>query len=793
MGQSRVEDILEATIDAEPYTEEPQSRVEELLIELKETIEDNPGGASDLVDLDDVNISQVNDGQVLKYNSQTSKWENKSDEGGTVVEANPQDQATTDLTKLKVANTIYGIPQGTAVEANPSGEGTADLTKLRVGNTIYDIPEGGTDVEANPTGTATDELDSIRIGNDIFSISSGGGGGGKRDIFSNIDSLIRSSRYAEGSLSGGFSFNMSEYVDDWSTSATVFNSTGIDLTDYDELEFTVNITDQSDYGAFWLTISGTKYTWNDWEFPTMYVNLDSLIKVTESGTYTVDVSELIGEYYIYLGGTTGKPAVAHGDCSNNYNGSIAGTLTSLFGVIKGSGGGIIPNPEGEPTDTLNTIEIDGVIYDLPSGSGSASDIVKIYDSGSDTVPAPTNTEITYINNVDISDYDLIMATYSLDRGSVGYPQTSYATALIDDVLNDSVNNWVVTGYANRWASLRINPTSFIVPATGGDRYGIYKLFAIKLGSGSGGGTSAESMSLHDYGNLTPAQKVDGTIRFIPHSDVSEQEAIDMTTQGFYENPGNMNVTDTTSTKTTVTWGGGVQIGCSYYYTTPVDVTDWESIMLDIHTGSCYGGGSTAQQPGWDFIVGLLDYEITSAVNLPASSSDWKVVADLANSNYDYSNTILDTSDLTGELYLTVVCHGWNATVENIRLVNAGGNASQIKYMGETYALCNPSVSFLYWATGFDSTITLEEDIRNFDRIMIFTNGGKPFTCDPADYFNGVEEYFGVGMASNKYVWYNVGSDGKTLTSAYHDSLEITLIIGITGMDTDCPWTASHDH
>lgn len=51
--ESRNEQILRATIDDEPYTAEPQSRIEELLIELKETIEQSGGGGGDIdVDTD---------------------------------------------------------------------------------------------------------------------------------------------------------------------------------------------------------------------------------------------------------------------------------------------------------------------------------------------------------------------------------------------------------------------------------------------------------------------------------------------------------------------------------------------------------------------------------------------------------------------------------------------------------------------------------------------------------------------------------------------------------------------
>ena len=47
-----------------------------------------------------------------------------------------------DATKWDVTNITSEFPEG-AVVANPSGEATADLTKLKVGNTIYGVEGGG--------------------------------------------------------------------------------------------------------------------------------------------------------------------------------------------------------------------------------------------------------------------------------------------------------------------------------------------------------------------------------------------------------------------------------------------------------------------------------------------------------------------------------------------------------------------------------------------------------------------------------------------------------------------------
>lgn len=104
--QSRNEAILRATIDGVEYEAPPQSRIEDLLLQLKAAIEGGGGG-------------------------------------GTTVIANPSGEATADLEKLQVGTIIYDV-EGNEVIANPSGTSSTDLTKLSVDGTIYGIPQGGT-------------------------------------------------------------------------------------------------------------------------------------------------------------------------------------------------------------------------------------------------------------------------------------------------------------------------------------------------------------------------------------------------------------------------------------------------------------------------------------------------------------------------------------------------------------------------------------------------------------------------------------------------------------------------
>lgn len=66
----------------------------------------------EIAELDDVSLTNLADGEILKYNATTQKWENAEDSGGSEVEANPSGTATDTLTKLGIDGTIYEIQGG---------------------------------------------------------------------------------------------------------------------------------------------------------------------------------------------------------------------------------------------------------------------------------------------------------------------------------------------------------------------------------------------------------------------------------------------------------------------------------------------------------------------------------------------------------------------------------------------------------------------------------------------------------------------------------------------------------
>ena len=81
---------------------------------------------------DDVLYPKTKISNILNEDGTT--WKEK------VVEANPSENSTADLTKLKIENIVYKM--ASQVEANPSGEATTDLTKIKIEDTIYRLASG---------------------------------------------------------------------------------------------------------------------------------------------------------------------------------------------------------------------------------------------------------------------------------------------------------------------------------------------------------------------------------------------------------------------------------------------------------------------------------------------------------------------------------------------------------------------------------------------------------------------------------------------------------------------------
>ena len=140
------------------------------------------GGASNLSGLSDVNISSPTNNQGLIYDSSSSKWVNSNIATGDTVSVTQIVSSGTKIGTVSVnsSGTDLYAPTPIDVEANPSGTGSTNLTKLKVDNTIYNIPSGGSGGDSvswnQITGSGT-KIATITINNtptDVYAPTSSG-------------------------------------------------------------------------------------------------------------------------------------------------------------------------------------------------------------------------------------------------------------------------------------------------------------------------------------------------------------------------------------------------------------------------------------------------------------------------------------------------------------------------------------------------------------------------------------------------------------------------------------------
>lgn len=179
----------------------------------------------------------------------------------------------------------------------------------------------------------------------------------------------------------------------------------------------------------------------------------------------------------------------------------------------------------------------------------------------------------------------------------------------------------------------------------------------------------------DYDNLSTSEKMNGNVYNIPKLSTAKDMA---NVQSYCER--SMSATsDTDSTE--IVWDGTDNIGANFYYMVPVDVANLDYIEYDLTLGTCYGGGSTVMYDKWSFCVGITQ-------NVPFSSvmGNYSSISFISFNKYTHSNQTLtterlDVSELTGTVYLTVYCPGWNAEISDVLLVN---NINKLYYLDVEY-------------------------------------------------------------------------------------------------------------
>ena len=225
---------------------------------------------------------------------------------------------------------------------------------------------------------------------------------------------------------------------------------------------------------------------------------------------------------------------------------------------------------------------------------------------------------------------------------------------------------------------------------------------------TGGGSSAEEITLFEYNELTTEEKNDGTIRFIPKSNIGYSLDIDFTNSTAIKESG-MSGTTVNNNSVQIIWDiVDSYCGLTIYPTVKVDVTNYDFISYDFTSTNSYDSLNPGyENPVRDLGVGLratAPSTMTLAPNMDYTVWNRYSVTDVGTT---FTDERIDVSNLTGEYYLIIACAGWNATVSNIVIGTEGGNPSQIKYMSKTYAEASGALAMKLTQAEYD-VLTQEE-------------------------------------------------------------------------------------
>ena len=319
---------------------------------------------------------------------------------------------------------------------------------------------GGSSIIPNPQDPATDTLTKIGINGTVYDIAGGGGGSG----------------YTETTL--------------WSGSETP-STAGTDIN------LSGNI---SDYDAIAIHVGNSYYTGDN-------IFLVSSLTIGETYISTVYYGENLGAFFTYTSDTqinikrqaTSYPQI----------------YTKVVGIEYGSGGGggstVVPNPTGTPTDDLDTVSIDGVIYNIPgSGGGGVSFDEDILFNTQTTVSSGSSIQLT--NN--IFDYDLII----IDTSTGSY--TDWREHIFMDVSQITLNTEytrMVLRTSSETYGLRYKFTANDTIYAWGDGNRdmiIYKITAIKFNGSGGGNSNDRELTWDEYQALPDAEKYNDTNYYI---------------------------------------------------------------------------------------------------------------------------------------------------------------------------------------------------------------------------------------------------------------------------------------
>lgn len=169
---------------------------------------------------------------------------------------------------------------------------------------------------------------------------------------------------------------------------------------------------------------------------------------------------------------------------------------------EGSGGGggssVVPNPQGEPTDTLETIEIDGTVYDIAGsggGGGSARKLYKKLYNGNIT----STGDLTLLDSIENYDFIMIEIAYLEGEGNPVCGSTIADVTYLKSTYNNNTSIWIDGGNNDRSAKVAFSDATTMKVQKASTYDAIIGVYGLDLNGGAG-----------DASEIIPITAGDGT-------------------------------------------------------------------------------------------------------------------------------------------------------------------------------------------------------------------------------------------------------------------------------------------
>lgn len=358
-----------------------------------------PTPITNLNGLSDVTLASPSNGQVLQFNSNTSKWENKSISVGDSVEFTQVLSSGVKIGTITIDGTDYDIyaPQGGGGSYEPNG-----VTYTIVNNSTDETQSGQTarsivvnkfedDVQTD-TGSLS-YATVVTTGPNNFTVG---------NVKTTYTLVSGTAYWVLTVVSCHIQYNGTLYeTGDEILRTPVVGSSVITLTDIEEME-------ESHSTVVWTQTqqSGTKIAEISIDGVSQNVYIPTL--PTKTSDLTNDSNFVADASYVHTDNNYTTPeknklAGLNQVEANPSSGTSAGNLNSIeiggtkYDIPSGGGGGttVIANPSGTPTDELNSIQIGNDIYEIPSGGGGTAewtDVIGTLEAG-DTEIVLTSSKI----------------------------------------------------------------------------------------------------------------------------------------------------------------------------------------------------------------------------------------------------------------------------------------------------------------------------------------------------------------------------------------------------------------